>query len=191
MAAIEVILLIIAIMYMLFYVREHFSEVEYVTSKVDGRAYLVKNLPDSQKAADALAHINSDLQQLIAHMVAKFPDDANVKRLKSNYNPNALSEGNDNSSYTSYSVNKGEQIVFCLRSRDGKDKLVDSNTLAYVAIHELGHLMTAEVGHTDKFWANFKQLLMEAVAIGVYTKIDYSKNPVEYCGIQISSTVLA
>ena len=191
MGAIEVILLVIGLMYIMFYVREQFTEVEYVASKVDGRNYVVKSLPDSQRAADILAETNKKLQKLIAHMVTMFPDDEDVKRLKRNYNPDALSEGNDDSSYTSYSVNKGEQIVFCLRSRDGKERLVKTNTLMYVAVHELAHLMTKEVGHTDTFWANFKRLLTQAVEIGIYEKVDYGKNPVEYCGIQITSTVLA
>jgi len=186
----EFMLIIIAIMYLLFYVREHFSEVEYVKSDVDGRDYLVKNLPDSQAAANLLGQTNKNCMTLIDHMVKTYPDDADVKRLKSNYDPDSLSEGNDNSSYTSYSVNKGEQIVFCLRSRDGKDKIVDQNTVMYVAVHELAHLMTKEIGHTTTFWNNFKRLLTEAVAINLYSKVDYGKTPVEYCGITITSTVL-
>jgi len=190
MGVTEFMLILIGIMYVLFYVKEQFTEVEYVNSSIDGRDYLVKNLPDSQKAADLLATTNQQNRKLIDHMVSTYPNDADVKRLKANYDPDALSEGNDDSSYTSYSVNKGEQIVFCLRSRDGKDKLVDVNTLMYVSVHELAHLMTQEIGHTETFWKNFKRLLTEAVAMQLYTKVDYSRKPMEYCGITITSTVL-
>jgi hypothetical protein len=40
---------------------------------------------------------------------------------------------------------------------------VDKNVCLYVAIHELGHVMTAELGHTDTFWSNNKRLLKEAI----------------------------
>ena len=65
------------------------------------------------------------------------------------YNPNNFSETGKDSKYTSYSVNKGEKIVLCLRSRDGKDRLIDENTLTFVSIHELAHIMTKSVGHTE------------------------------------------
>jgi predicted metal-dependent hydrolase len=189
MGSVEYIILAIGIIYMMFYVREQFSEVELIKSKKDGRSYLVKNLPDAQRAADLLADINEKLQQLINHMVKMDPHDSDVERLKHNYNPDALSEGTDESEYTSYSINK-QAIVFCLRSRDGKYRLVKENTLMYVAVHELAHMMTKEIGHTEGFWKNFKRLLKEAVNIGLYKKVDYSKYPVEYCGIQVTSTVL-
>ena len=33
----------------------------------------------------------------------------------------------------------------------------------FVALHELSHVMTVSVGHTQEFWENFKFLLKEAV----------------------------
>ena len=57
------------------------------------------------------------------------------------------------------------------------DKLIDENTLAFVAIHELGHVMTESVGHTKEFWQNFKFLLKDAVKLGIYKPVDYKKNP--------------
>ena len=49
-----------------------------------------------------------------------------------NFNPNNISESTKDNKYTSYSVNKGEKIVFCLRSRDEKNKLVDINIMMFV-----------------------------------------------------------
>ena len=60
----------------------------------------------------------------------------------------------------------------------------------FVALHELGHLMTKSIGHTEEFWKNFKFLLQEAIKIGIYTKDDFNKNPVEYCGTNITDTPL-
>jgi hypothetical protein len=172
----------------LMYARRHYAEVVYVQSSLDGRRYLVRRLADREEAADLLARTNARLQRLVRHMVATRPGDPDARRLYENYDPDALSEGGTEVGYTSYSVNKGEKIVLCLRQRD--DSFVDENVLAYVAVHELGHLMTAEVGHTETFWANFRTLLREAVRIGVYRQEDYARKPAPYCGISITSSVL-
>ena len=181
-----VVVVLVAIILM--YVKRHYGEVDFVRSRVDGREYLVRRLPDATEAADMLARANQRLARLVQHMVAKFPDDPAVKRLYDNYDPEALSEGGMEAGYTSYSVNKGEKIVLCLRQRD--NSFVDPNVLTYVAVHELGHLMSATVGHNDEFWANFKRVLEEAMAIGIYKKVDFAAQPHSYCGISITSSVV-
>jgi predicted metal-dependent hydrolase len=190
MNAVEASIIAIFLALLMLYVRQEYNEVTYVKSAIDGRTYLVRNIKDKQDAADLLALLNKDLLKLIAHMEKTRPTDEGVKRLKKNYDPEALSEGSNNSNYTSYSVNKGEQIVMCLRSRDGSDRLIKRNTLLYVAVHELAHLMTEEVGHTDQFWGNFRSLLEESITIGIYRKVDYSKKPERYCGIKLTSSIL-
>ena len=137
-----------------------------------------------------LATLNDKISKLLEHLQKKDENNEDYKRLLQNYNVNNISEGTENENYTSYSVNKGEQIVFCLRSRDDKKQFVDENVLMYVATHELGHLMTKEIGHTTTFWDNFKFLLQEAVNINVYTFVDYSENPIDYCGINIKSSII-
>ena len=178
-----------------FYVKnQYYAEVEIVYSNIDNRPYVVKSLPNKQKAADLLAKMNRRLILLIEHMQNNNDNKFNqtdVDRLVANFNPENISEGTDKNNYTSYSINKGEKIIFCLRSRDGKNKLVDLNTVMYVAIHELGHLMTEEVGHPPEFWNNFKLLLKEAVKLGLYKEVDYAEKPVKYCGIDIKSSVLS
>lgn len=183
----EVFILIVVIAILAMYIRQYYREVDIVSGG-DGRKYVVRRLPDEKKAAQLLANINKKLTQLIQHMVAKFPADKDVKRLHENYNPDALSEGGTEVGYTSYSVNKGERIVMCLRQPD--DSFVDENVLVYVAIHELGHLMTDEIGHTQTFWDNFKRLAEEAIGIGAYTKVDFDASPTPYCGISITSSVV-
>jgi predicted metal-dependent hydrolase len=190
MNSIEFVIICIFVVLLFLYVRQEYNEVTYVKSAIDGRTYLVRNVKDKQDAADLLATLNRDMLTLIDHMVQIDPTSADVKRLKENYKPDNLSEGSNNSNYTSYSVNKGEQIVMCLRSRDGSERLAKKNTLLYVMIHELAHLMTEDIGHTDTFWKNFKKLLKEAVALKIYRKVDYSKRPERYCGIKITSSVL-
>jgi len=171
------------------YLHGHTAEVQYVRSQVDGRMYLVQKTPTSQEAADALGKINMDVTALIRHLVAKYPTDPRVLRLQDRYDPSAISEGSPDSGYTSYSVNKGERLVLCLR-KDDINQFASPNVVSYTWIHELGHLATKEIGHPPQFWDCFRFLLKEAIAIGIYKYEDYSKNPQSFCGITIDSTVL-
>ncbi len=110
-----------------------------------------------------------------------------VKRLVDNFNPTTIKETLPTSEYTAYSENKGEKIAFCLSKKKGDvDNLIDSNTLTFVAIHELGHVMSSTVGHNDEFWNNFKFLLDHAVELKIYEPIDYKKEPEGYCGMTIT-----
>jgi hypothetical protein len=170
------------------YIKGYYGEVEMMKGEGDGRQYIVRKLPDSKKAADLLSRINLKLQRTIDHMQKTFPKDADVRRLAKNFDPDAISEGGAEVGYTSYSVNKGEKIVLCIRQSGGE--FVDENILMYVALHELAHLMTKEVGHPKSFWDNFKRIINEAIKIGVYTKVDFDKEPESYCGITISSSVV-
>lgn len=184
----EVFVVFIIAVIILLYIRNFYGEVDYVVAKADGRRYLVRRLPDRQRASEMLAELNHKLTRLVSHMVAKHGANADVQRLYDNYNPDAVSEGGAEIGYTSYSVNKGEKIVMCLRQRD--HKFVDGNVIMYVAVHELGHLMTNEIGHTDLFWKNFRWLLREAMSIGLYKKVDFAAEPQQYCGIEITSSVV-
>jgi predicted metal-dependent hydrolase len=186
---VEYFIIIIMIIIIVFYIKKYYGEVDYVKSSIDDRYYLVRKLSDKQKAADFLADINKECQKLIKHLVTKYPENPDIIRLKENYDPESVSEGSSENGYTSYSVNKGEKIILCLRQKD-TNELVPKNVILYVTIHELAHLMTSEVGHTKTFWNNFKFILQEAVDIGIYNKTDYSKEPAKYCGIKITSSVI-
>lgn len=184
-ATIFVLLTIAAVFLM--HVKHAYVEVDYVVSSVDGRRYLVQNKSDKAEAARLLGRVNRRLQRLVRHMRAKFPEDPDVAFLARNFNPDNVSEGSQEDGYTSYSVSKGERLVLCLRTDSRLERI---NTIMYVAIHELGHLMTREYGHPPAYWANFDRLLREAVEIGLYRKQDYGANPQSYCGIEIDSSIL-
>jgi hypothetical protein len=183
-------IIFVIIIILFFYIKSYYAEVIYVKSKIDGRNYLVRKLPDRQAAADYLASVNADLQKLVKHVTAKYPDEPRIKRLFENFNPDNISEGSPSSGYTSYSVNKGERIVLCIRQKDAEDSFVDRNVLSYVYFHELNHLATLSVGHDQEFWDNFKFLLNEAMSLGLYKKVDFANNPQPYCGISITSSIV-
>lgn len=163
------------------------NDVNYIVSKVDNRKYLVQNHKDKQQAADNLATIRKNLVTLVQELKNKNQNNVDVERMVNNFNPDNITESTKNNKYTSYSVNKGEKIVFCLRSRDDTNKLVDLNIMMFVALHELAHTMTKSIGHTQEFWNNFRILLRNARNIGIYKRIDYDKNPVDYCGTKITN----
>ena len=166
------------------------NEITSIKSNIDNNEYIVRNREDKEEAANMLAKIRQKLENLIDSMKQKYPNDEAVQRMSRKFNADNISESGKSSQYTSYSVNKGEKIVFCIRQKDEKESFVDINTITFVSIHELAHIMTKSVGHTDEFWNNFKRLLNEAIKMGIYTKEDYSSNPREYCGIKVTDSPL-
>lgn len=174
------------------FVKGERSEVEYVRSNVDQRTYLVQKIQKggatSTQAADALGKIVTDIEALIRHLKEKYPKDERVILIEKRFDPSAVSEGSSHTGYTSFTTNKGERIVLCLRQED--DSFAAPNVAMYVALHELAHLGTKEVGHTANFWAAFEFILKESVAIGIYKKQDYAKEPQAFCGITVDSSVI-
>ena len=172
-------------------------DVKYVKSNIDNREYLVRNLPDSQEASDLLAKIHSNNKKLIEVVNTEANQKEytkqniiDIERLTKNYRNGNISESNPGNKYTSYSINKGEKIVFCIRSKNGSNKLEPLNTMLFVSIHELAHLMTKSIGHNEEFWNNMRFLLKEAIKANIYTQEDYMNNPVDYCGTVINDSPL-
>lgn len=167
----------------------YFNNLTYVQSVKDGRKYKVRNIETKVEAADLLAELRFRLEKLAHHIDKKYGNDNQCARLiKKRFKPRNISETPEHSKNTSYSVNKGEQLVFCIRPKDKKDKLHEVNLLMFVAIHELAHVGSVSIGHNDEFYDNFVFLLKEAVDIGVYQKIDFDRDNKEYCGMTITSS---
>lgn len=160
-----------------------------IKSNVDGQTYKVRDMPDKQAAADMMARVRLKMKKLKMHCEATFPDKPQVKQLAKNFDAEAhrLGEATPEDEFTSYSVNKGESIHFCLRQREGSNEsLVDENIVTFVAIHEMGHVITKTIGHGPDFWNNFAWLLEQAERIGIYQPQDFSAQPVSYCGMKIT-----
>jgi len=165
----------------------YYNKLETVKSDIDNRDYTVQTKDDSKEAANLIAVIRQKLLVLVQHLTKSYPRDERTVRIQENFNPDKLKEGIDNPEYTSYSINKGEQIVLCLRT---KDKLMDINTMLFVVLHEVAHIATISIGHTEEFWDNFRWLLEESINIGIYIKQEFDKKPVEYCGMTITDSPL-
>ncbi len=160
-----------------------------VKSSIDGYTYKVRDLPDKQEAANMMARIRLKMKKLKIHLEATFPDKPQVKQLSKNFDAEAhrLGEATPDDEFTSFSVNKGESVHFCLRQREGQNEsLVNENIITFVAIHEMGHIITKSVGHGPDFWNNFAWLLQESERIGIYKQQDFAAHPVSYCGMKIT-----
>lgn len=158
-----------------------------IVSTVDGKKYCVRERSNIQKASDLLARTTEKLGYLVENVGQRYPDRENVKKLVNNFNPTTIKETLPTSEYTAYSENKGEKLAFCLnKKKNDNNNLIDSNTLMFVAIHEIAHIMTTSIGHTEEFWNNFKFLLENAVELKIYTPVDYKKEPEGYCGMNIT-----
>jgi len=161
-----------------------FSKLVDYTNKQDKfkmwKLYVEKN-PDSYKTVE---DIKNDIKK---QSYKKFDDD--IKRLINNYNPEVISENTPDSKFTSYSENKGQKIVFCMRHKSD-NTLVDLNTMMFVGLHELSHLMTKSIGHDKEFWDNFKIILRIAIRLSIYKCQDFEKESKAYCGTKITDSPL-
>ena len=187
---------VIIICITIFYVYLENKAVDVTYIKKGGIEFLVRNLDDKEQAAKLLSDICTRLSKLVDHL-NKIKDTIKSKekregitRLNKNFNPNNVVESSPGNKYTSYSINKGQKIVFCLRSKTSSQTIVDINTMMFVAIHEMGHLMSESIGHTKEFWDNMKFLLKKGIEIDIYTKQDFNSMPKEYCGTMITDTPL-
>ena len=157
-----------------------------IIASKDGNIYCVREREKLELAANLLATVTEKCKKMVNYLKQKYPDDERVKRLVEGFNPQKVSETLPTSELTAYSENKGEKIAFCLNTTKNGDKLIDINTLTFVALHELSHIMTQSVGHKQEFWENFKFVLENAKEANIYQPIDYKKNPKEYCGMTIN-----
>ena len=164
------------------------KDVIRVKSTVDDHVYIVRDLPNSQEAANRLAILKKDILKFVDHMRKQHPDNPGVKMLINNLRLNALIECDPHHKYKSYSVNKGEELAICLRHTHEGYPFNDNNAIMFTTGHELAHVMNKTVGHPPEFWSMMKFNLEEMEKIGLYHPVDYAQSPIQYCGMTINHT---
>lgn len=182
------IIIFTIIMSIYIYYQSKFGTLTYVTSTIDNNKYLVRNEKNKVDAANKLAKINKKVNDFTNNLINKYNNSDKydkIIRIKNRYNPNSISENIKNSNHTSYSINKGEKMVLCIRQKEDSS-FVDDNTIIFVVIHELAHIMSKSIGHTDEFWSNFKFLLKNAEEFKLYKRENYNDKSKRYCGININ-----
>jgi predicted metal-dependent hydrolase len=173
-----------------FYLNSDYFNLTCVIAKRDGNTYCVRDSDRVQQSAELLAEATERMKQTVQTLKEKYPEDKRVQRLVDNFNPNRIVETLPTSEFTAYSEGKGVKLAFCLRKHKNEMKLIDINTLTFVALHELSHLMTESIGHKQEFWNNFKFMLKHAADESIYEPIDYAKSPTDYCGLMIDDNPL-
>jgi hypothetical protein len=183
------IVFIILVCYQIYRTTPYFH-LKCIISSKNGNTYCVREREISEDAVELLAKIDDKCNKLIDYISKVHPNNEDVKRLKENYKHVKIQEILPTSTLTAYTENKGTKIAFCLNKNDKQGKtnrLIEEDVLFFVAMHELGHVMSKSVGHNEEFWSNFKFILQEAKNANMYQPIDYSKEPKSYCGMEINS----
>jgi len=169
----------------IYYESDAFNLKCIIASK-DGNRYCVREREKLELAANLLASVTEKMKNMVKYMKETHPRDERTIRLVEGFDPKRISETLPTSELTAYSENKGEKIAFCLNTTKEGNKLIDLNTLTFVALHELSHIMTTSIGHKQEFWQNFKFVLENAKEANIYQPVDYKKSPKEYCGMTIN-----
>ena len=178
-----ILLVLIILLCIKIYSESDYANLKCIISNLDGNTYCVRERAKLELAADRLAKVSINLKKLVSYCKSQYPENESIKRLVDNFNPKKIVETLPTSKHTAYSENKGEKLAFCL-NKNGNE-LIDMNTLMYVSLHEISHVATKSVGHTQEFWKNFKFLIEQANKIGIYKPIDYKNTPAKYCGMDI------
>lgn len=177
---------------------------------VGGNSYKMhEDLNDPQQGAVIMDNLNTVAHKLIDHLTAYYITNRkgieqvkpewrrevyySIIALKDNFVTAHMEENIPSRSGgdTSYVVDKGDVFAMCIRDPKKGNKLEENfNELSFVLIHEMSHLACSEFGHPVAFWRIFRFILQEAVSIGLYRPVEYSKVRPMYCGIAITYSPL-
>jgi predicted metal-dependent hydrolase len=163
-----------------------------IRSRLDGRVYRVrKDVDNPAVSAEMLAELRRRIGVLLQYL--KPAQNQYHERLIQRF-PNTVIRENPlrrpSPSMTSYSINKGEEIILCLRNPN-TGAMHDVDTLMYVLLHEVAHIACPEVGHTQLFVDIFADFLrIASMQAHVIKKTDYQTAPVHYCGMTISEKIV-
>lgn len=160
---------------------------DFQKQKIKNAEYFVLNENDKQRAAALLHLLVSDIKKLIKHLKQNHGEKELVQLIVKRFNPKNISEGSPHNRDFTYTENKGERLVICLRDKENM-KLHNKNLLLFPLLHELAHQGVSNyTGHGIEFIKVFKFLLEQSKEIGIYKHIDFTNSPKKYCSITIDS----
>ena len=187
-----IIIVIIFIICLILYKKKTNNTIN-VKSDLDNENYLVQNLPQKSSAATTLSIIRKRifiLRDYLEKNIDSYPTyKPYIEQFIHRINNLVLTENDPRGKYTSYTVNKGDKITLCLRSKK-TEKLHDINLIMYVVLHELAHVACPEINHTKLFKKIFIFFLKIASKLKIYQIKDYQIDPTEYCGLIINENLL-
>ncbi|MEM3062229.1 MAG: hypothetical protein QW303_01595 [Nitrososphaerota archaeon] len=174
--------------------REHGKEAAFLLAEIDTRImklidhldnkYNKKFIPPDPEKSGRIDII--PISEFFGEKNKEYIQDR-IMQLIENYNNGNLYELSPHNigGSTAYTEEK-RILVLCLRSKEPGNPLHDINTMMFVVLHELAHMMNNTWGHNQKFWILFRFLLENAVEIELYKPIDYSRFPTVYCGLKLT-----
>jgi predicted metal-dependent hydrolase len=190
----ESILLSMIIIFIYIFLILNRNNLVFMESK-SGSKFMIHNDGSKKEKVELLDQVVKNMYILKNYLyknINEYPEYTEyIKQLNRNFNEHRTNiyETDPKSNLTSYSVNKGEELSICLKSKK-TGEVHDLNLLMYVAIHEMAHFACPEIGHGELFVKIFRKFIEEAIKINVYKKDNYYENPVEYCGMTLSSSVV-
>jgi hypothetical protein len=148
----------------------------------------LKNFPDHEDAKKLLDSVRETAVILVEHMRTKYPEDAGIIQLVQRFKPDQMFEGIPGDVNFTYTENKGQKIVLCLRNDTPENELHTKNTVLFPLIHELSHVadVNYDPSHGSNFRSYFRLLLDEAMKLGLYSYVDFASQSVTYCGMKIN-----
>jgi hypothetical protein len=194
---IEIILLFVFIVIIYIFLLLNNNNIVYTKSEYG--VYTIIKDSNKKDKLNLLTLIIQNMYKLKKHLINNinnFPDYKEyIKLLDINFNKDRTYiyetdiSKEENKNITSFSVNKGEELSICLKSKQ-TNELHNINILMYVVIHEMSHFACPEIGHGDLFQKIFKKFIEEAITIGIYQYENYAKSPQEYCGIILNTSII-
>ena len=181
---------------------------EEYQSTIDQKFYKVRSRSsDKQKKADLLANLNNKLNIIVVNLKndQNYNNDATVHRLINNWEKGvSIKEIGNMETDAAYVINK-QYMSFCLQdtpngSSTKNTNVEDTNLMTYVAIHELAHIMSVEIGHGPEFIQNFEFLLAYAKKLKytdpflnkeapLYIQLNKLNTADNYCGVSLVNSI--
>lgn len=198
-----IIILLIIFLGVLYWL--NYKKMTFIQSPIDNHYYMVRDLADKYIAVNLLSTLRNNAINLIKYLDSKKDTDYKdykdyINQLNERMKDVTISEtkGDDTDNVdnvktdniTSYSVNKGEELVICLRSKKDWNKFHKINVLMYVMLHEISHIACPEYGHGKLYKKIFEFITKTALELKMYEYIDFSSYPEEYCGIMITDSII-
>lgn len=170
------IIIFISVLYYIF---------NYQNCKIFNNTKYCINKESDKEKFNSLMKLKKNFDTLIKYLNDNHKHHNVTKNINENYKSDIIISELLNHKAIAYTKNKGEEISVCLLDEEKK-----FNALMFVSIHELAHIGTKDIGHTYKFWENFKFLLECARDIKIYEPENYNEFPVNYCGLDITHNPL-
>ena len=174
----SILLLCIFVFIIIYIFKKNTYKMYKVKSTINNKYYLIlktKEKSNDIHKANILANVDIKISKLINSLSS-----SESKSLLQDATINL--QERDTKENVGYTINKGDVIGLCIED--------DINTLFFIVIHELAHIITKQYGHPPKFWENFKFLIEKSNEIGIYNYQNYNQTPVNYCKKEINYSPL-